>query len=240
MNITGADDRCGSGCWAAGGQRRRPSAALALVGVTLGLGGFFGLAPAPMVHAQGGAGAGAALALGAKVPASVANVKMKSVDGKTLSIAEAAGKAGTLVVFTCNHCPFAKGWEQRIAQLGNGYSKRGVGVVLVNANDPAAYDEDGYVEMQARARKLALEIPYVVDATSEVARAFGASVTPEAFLFDKSGKLVYHGAVDDNHKEPAKVQKRFLQDALEAVVSGKGPPTTESKSIGCGIKFRKT
>jgi hypothetical protein len=206
--------------------------------VALGLGGWLGLAWPPAVQAQGGPGA--ALALGAKVPASVANVKMKGVDGKALSIADATGKAGTLVVFTCNHCPFAKGWEQRIAELGNGYSKRGVGVVLVNANDPTAYEEDGYVEMQARARKLALEIPYVVDATSEVARAFGASVTPEAFLFDRSGKLVYHGAIDDNHKEPAKVQKRFLKDALDAVVSGKGPATSESKSIGCGIKFRKT
>jgi peroxiredoxin len=193
-----------------------------------------------VVQAQDGAGPGAALALGAKVPASAANVKMKSVDGRMLSIADATGKAGTLVVFTCNHCPFAKGWEQRIAELGNGYSKRGVGVVLVNANDPAAYVEDGYAEMQARARKLALEIPYVVDATSEVARAFGASVTPETFLFDKSGKLVYHGAVDDNHKEPAKVQKRFLEEALDAVVSGKSPATSQSKSIGCGIKFRKT
>lgn len=225
------------------GRAASPAASRAtLVGLLLLLPGAGVLVPLAVraAHADGASGAPGALRLGATVPASVAAVKMKNVDGKTLSIAEIAGKAGTLVVFTCNHCPFAKGWEQRIAGLGNGYAKRGVGVVLVNANDPTAYEEDGYGEMQARAKKLALEVPYVVDATSEVARAFGASVTPEAFLFDRRGKLVYHGAIDDNHKDPSKVEKRYLEEALEAVVSGKGPSTSESKSIGCGIKFRKT
>ena len=82
------------------------------------------------------------LAPGAKVPAAVAKTKMKNVDGKMLSIADVAGKSGTLVVFTCNHCPFAKAWEQRIVDLGNTYSSKGVGVILVNANDPSTHSED--------------------------------------------------------------------------------------------------
>jgi peroxiredoxin len=175
------------------------------------------------------------LALGAKVP--LATTKMKNVDGKMLSIADVAGKAGTLVIFTCNHCPFAKGWEQRIAELSNSYAKKGIGVILINANDPAKYSEDGWAEMQARAKSRGLQVPYVVDETSAVARAFGASVTPEAFLFDKTGKLAYHGTVDDNHQDASKVQKRFLTDALDAVVAGKPPALPETKSLGCGIKF---
>jgi hypothetical protein len=181
--------------------------------------------------------AGGALALGAKAP--MAATKMKSAaDGKLVSIADRAGKAGTLVVFTCNHCPFARAWEERIVALGNDYLKKGVGVILINANDPAKYPEDGLAETQSRVKSRGMQFPYVIDDTSAVARAFGASVTPEAFLFDKAGKLVYHGAIDDNHKEPAQVQKRYLRDALDAVVAGKAPAVPESKSIGCGIKFR--
>jgi hypothetical protein len=172
-------------------------------------------------------------------PAPLASQKMKSaLDGKSVSIADVAGKAGTLVIFTCNHCPFARGWERRIADLGNTYAKKGVGVILVNANDPAKYPEDGFAEMQARAKSLGLQVPYVVDETSSLARAFGASVTPEAFLFDKAGKLAYHGTIDDNHQDPAQVGKRYLKDALDAVVAGKLPAVAETKGIGCGIKFR--
>src|SRR6185436_2601497 len=155
------------------------------------------------------------LPIGSKVPAAVAKTKMKNVDGKMVSITDVTGKAGTLVIFTCNHCPFAKDWEQRIVELANTYSGKGVGVVLVNANDPTSHADDGFEEMQARAKSRGMKVPYVVDDTSGVAKAFGASVTPEAFLFDKSGKLAYHGAVDDNRNEPDKVKARYLKDALD-------------------------
>jgi peroxiredoxin len=177
-----------------------------------------------------------ALALGAPIPA--ATVKMKNVDGKLVSIRDVAGKKGTLVVFTCNHCPYAKAWEGRVAALANSFSKQGVGVILINANDPSAYAEDAFPEMQARARTLGLRVPYVVDETSNVARAFGASVTPEAFLFAADGKLAYHGTIDDNRAEPDKVSNHYLRDALAAVAAGHKPKTTETKSLGCSIKFR--
>jgi thiol-disulfide isomerase/thioredoxin len=178
------------------------------------------------------------IALGSSVPAAVAKTKMKNVDGKLVSIAEVTGKAGTLVIFTCNHCPFAKAWEQRIVELGNAYAAKGIGVVLVNANDPAMHLDDGYAEMQARAKSRGMKVPYVVDETSAVARAFGASVTPEAFLFDKAGKLAYHGTIDDNRQEADKVKARYLKDALDAVVAGKTPAVPETKGLGCSIKFR--
>lgn len=186
---------------------------------------------APLALAQG-------IALGDAAP--LADVMMKGVDGKEASIESVKGKNGTLVVFSCNACPWVKAWETRIVELGNSFAKKGVGVIVINPNDPAQVAEDGYDVMVARARERKMAFPYVVDATSDLARAFGATRTPEAFLFDKSGKLVYHGAIDDNAKEPKKVQARFLRDALDAVVAGKNVSVTETKALGCTIKFRKT
>ena len=174
-------------------------------------------------------------------PAPESTIKMKNaVDGKvkSVSIADVTGKNGTLVVFTCDHCPFARGWEGRIVELGNTYVKKGIGVILINANDPSEHEEDGFAGMQARAKSANMQIPYVIDETSNVARAFGATVTPEVFLFDRHGKLAYHGAVDDNRKEPEKVQNHYLKEALDAVVSGKPPALPETKSLGCSIKYR--
>ena len=179
---------------------------------------------------------GPVLSMGAAIPMS--DVKMKSVDGKELTLADVKKPAGTLVVFTCNHCPFAKMWETRIVELGNTYAAKGIGVVAVNANDPAVAADDSYDKMVERAKERGMQFPYVVDATSNVARAFGATRTPEAFLFDAEGKLVYPGAVDDNGQEPEKVSNTYLKNALDAVVGGKDVPVKETKSIGCGIKFR--
>ena len=175
------------------------------------------------------------LKVGDKLP--MADAKMQNVDGKEVSIAGVAGKNGTLVVFTCNHCPFAKAWEKRISELGAAAGKEGIGVIAINSNDPAAYAEDSYENMQKHAKDAGFTFPYVVDATSEVAVAFGASRTPEVFLFDKDGKLVYHGAVDDNREAP-QVTKTYLKDALTAVAAGKPVATSETKAVGCGIKFR--
>jgi peroxiredoxin len=179
------------------------------------------------------------LALGAKIP--VADAKLKSAtDGKEVTISKVSGDKGTLVLFTCNNCPYAKAWEERIVELGNTYSKKGVGVLLVNSNNPSISKSDTFELTQARAKERGITFPYAVDPESAVARAFGASKTPEAFLFDKGGQLVYHGTIDDNHEEPAKVSKRYLKDALEAVSTGKKPALPETKSMGCGIKFAKT
>jgi peroxiredoxin len=176
-----------------------------------------------------------ALEIGAPMP--MADVKMKNVDGKELSLEDVKGAKGTLVVFSCNHCPYAKAWEKRIVELGNTFPKKGVGVIVINPNDPETFPADDYESMQARAKERGMKFPYVVDATSDLARAFGATHTPEAFLFDKSGTLVYHGAVDDA-KEAEKVKERYLKNAMTAVASGKPVALAETKSIGCGIKFR--
>jgi peroxiredoxin len=208
-------------------KRNRSFVSIACLAVVLGF--------LAATHAQDVA---TSVALGAAAPA--ATVKMKGVDGRELSIADAKGEKGTLVIFTCNHCPWVKAWETRIAEIGNAWQAKGIGVIAINSNDPAAYPEDAFEEMQKRAKDRGMRYPYVVDATSEVARAFGASHTPEIFLFGKDGKLAYKGAVDDNAKEPEKVKEHFLADALEAVAAGKAPPMPETKALGCSIKYRKT
>lgn len=182
-------------------------------------------------------GSPSALKLGS--PAPLSDVRMKNIDGKELTLAGAAGKKGLLVVFTCNHCPWAKAWQDRIAALGNAAADSGVGVVAVNSNDPKSYPEDGFEDMQKRAKSVGFKFAYVVDGTSDVARAFGASHTPEAYLFDARGKLVYHGAVDDNAQEPAQVKSHWLKDAVTAVAAGKPVAVAESKAMGCGIKYRQ-
>lgn len=202
------------------------------------------VAAAVMITANPGGGVALAadpaaatpLAIGATMP--MADQAMKGVDGKEITLASVRGAKGTLVVFTCNACPWAKAWEDRIVALGNDYQKKGVGVVAVNSNDPAKVADDAYDPMKTRAREKGFTFPYVVDATSGVARAFGASRTPEAFLFDAKGALVYHGTIDDNAQEPDKVTERYLADALNAVVSGTAVAVKETKAMGCGIKFR--
>ncbi len=177
-----------------------------------------------------------ALELGDGIPS--ADVKMKNVDGTEITLAGIRGAKGTLVLFSCNHCPFVKGWEARIATLGNESRENGIGVVQVNSNDPQKAG-DTYESMQQRAKARGFKFPYVVDATSDVARAFGATRTPEAYLFDAAGKLVYHGTIDDNYKSEKDVKTTYLKDALDAVIAGEAVPVAQTKAVGCSIKFRK-
>ena len=176
------------------------------------------------------------LALGAKAP--MATTKMKTAGGKEVSIADVKGAKGTLVVFTCNACPWAKKWESRIVQLGNDAGKKGIGMIAINSNDPNVNAADGYDEMVVRSKERGMKFAYAYDATSGIARAFGATRTPEAFLFDASGKLVYHGTIDDNADDATAVKDPYLANAVNAVAGGKAVPVAETKALGCGIKFR--
>ncbi|MGD2062032.1 MAG: thioredoxin family protein [Nitrospirota bacterium] len=185
-----------------------------------------------------GAAHAGALQLGATIPST--DTKMENVDGRSLSIADVHGEKGTLVIFSCNHCPWVQAWQKRMVALGNEYSAKGIGVVLVNSNDPAAYPTDDLDTMKQVAAREGYRFPYVVDATSDVGRAFGATRTPEAFLFDGAGRLVYHGAIDDNAHEPERVTHRFLRDALDALLAGRPVDPADVPFIGCSIKLRST
>ncbi len=179
---------------------------------------------------------GETLAIGAMMPA--ADVKMTGTDGKATTLAGIKGKAGTLVIFSCNHCPFVKAWQDRMVQIANDAVKKDIGAVFVNANDPTVFTDDSLENMKTLAADKGYAFPYVMDDTSAVARAFGASHTPEAFLFDAAGKLVYHGTIDDSTYDATKAKKHYLSDAVNALVAGKPVAAPETKAVGCGIKFR--
>jgi hypothetical protein len=181
--------------------------------------------------------AAAALEIGDAMPKS--DAMLKNVDGRELALDGLAGAKGTLILFTCNACPWVKAWEERTVALGNEYAKKGIGVVAVNSNDPSVVKEDGFETMRTRARERGVTYPYVVDQGSRLARSFGAERTPEAFLFDADKKLVYHGTIDDNAQSPGDVKERYLRDALQSLVDGTKIAVAETKSLGCTIKLYK-
>ncbi len=165
------------------------------------------------------------------------DVRMESVDGAVVTIDQIKGEKGTLVIFTCNHCPFVKAWQKEMVAIGNQYQKKGFGVVFINSNDPNAAG-DTMEGMKELAESEGYEMPYVVDATSDVARHYGASKTPDVFLFNADGQLVYKGAVSEGGRSPAKGGEPYLKNALEALLSGTAVEPDITKAVGCSIKFR--
>jgi thiol-disulfide isomerase/thioredoxin len=163
---------------------------------------------------------------------------LKGVDGKTVSSDDFGGAEALAVVFWCNHCPYVRAWEDRVIELQREYADKGVQFVLINSNDARKYPGDSFEEMQKRAREKSYPFPYLVDETQEVARQYGAERTPEIFLYDGSRELRYHGAPDDNYEDPKAVTQRFLRDAIEAVLAGRAPATSETPARGCTVKWR--
>jgi len=144
-----------------------------------------------------------------------------------------------VVMFICNHCPYVQAVEDRILALQREYAPRGVQLVGICSNDPTDYPEDRPESLLRRWREKSYGFPYLVDETQEVARAFGAACTPDVYVFDRARRLAYHGRIDDNWKEPAKVTRRELAAALDALLAGKEPPREQAHAIGCSIKWRK-
>lgn len=165
-----------------------------------------------------------------------AEVKMKDVSGSTVSLAEARKKNGLLVIFSCNTCPYVKLSESRIREYSDLCLGSDIGCVLVNSNEAQRDDEDSFEEMVRYHKSQNLKCYYTVDAGSELADAFGAGRTPQCFLFNAEGKLVYKGAIDDNVKDPSAAKQHYLKDAINAVISNEEPKIRETKSIGCTIK----
>jgi hypothetical protein len=180
-----------------------------------------------------GAGPGTELALNAALP--MADAKMKDVSGKTVSLAESKTAKGLLVIFSCNTCPYVKLSEKRIKEYSDYCLSNGIGCVIINSNEAQRNEADSFDEMSKYYTAQALKCAYVVDEKSAVADAFGATRTPQCFLFGAKG-LVYKGAIDDNVKDAAAVKAPYLKDALTSVAKGETPKMQETKSIGCTIK----
>lgn len=178
--------------------------------------------------------AGGELALGDPGPA----FSLKGTDGAMHSLEETRGPKGTAIIFTCNECPFSKGYEDRLISIAKEFQPKGVGFIAINANDPKVQPGDGYEFMVKRAEEKSFPYPYVVDDTQAIALAYGAKVTPHVFLLDADGKLVYRGRVDDS-LDLLKVKKGDFRAALNALVTGKPIPVADTKAFGCGVKWSK-
>ena len=175
------------------------------------------------------------LEIGADLP--LADVKMADVSGKKVSLNDAMGENGLLVVFSCNTCPWVDAWEDRYVKVSKKYQKKGVGMIAVNPNEASRKKGDSMDDMKARAKKAKYDFYYTVDEESKLASAFGATRTPHIYLFNKKGTLVYRGAIDDNARRPRKVESAYLMDAIDAMIAGKQIKTTSTKALGCSIKF---
>jgi peroxiredoxin len=165
-------------------------------------------------------------------------LSLPGVDGATHSTADFADKDALAVIFSCNHCPYVKGWEDRMVEIQADYMEKGVQFLAISSNDPVKYPEDSFDQMKLRAEEKGFNFPYLYDETQEVAKAYGAERTPEVFLFDKGGSLRYHGAIDDNYENPSEVQSHYLRLALDAVLAGTDPVTSGTKPVGCTIKWK--
>lgn len=178
----------------------------------------------------------AELPIGADMPK--ADYEMKDITGKKVTLKDAKKKNGLLVMFSCNTCPYVIKNQQRTKDIGAYALKNNIGVVLVNSNEAQRESDDSFEAMKQYAKDQGYNWYYVVDEKSELADAFGANRTPENFLFNKEGKLVYHGAIDDNPDESG-VTRKHLAEAINEIVSGKDVTVPTSKSVGCTIKRLK-
>ncbi len=178
--------------------------------------------------------AGEELAIGEMGP----GFDLKGTDSKMHSLEDVAGEKGTAVIFTCNLCPFSKGYEDRLVELAKSYQAEGIGFVAINPNDPKIVPGDGFDQMVERAKEKNFPYPYLVDTTQEIAAAYGARVTPHIFLLDGEGKLAYRGRVDDSLKEK-EVTARDFEAAMSALVNGEQVPAAETKAFGCSVKWSK-
>ncbi len=175
------------------------------------------------------------LAIGSKAP--LVEYKMQSTFGEETNLNSIKKSKGTLVIFSCNTCPFVIAWEDRYPQLAELSNRTNVGMVLINSNEAKREGDDSLEEMKQHAKEKGYaSIAYLVDENSKLANAFGAKTTPHVFLFDQDWKLVYEGAIDDNHKNKEEVKSKYLESALTNLSNGEVIDPNDTQAIGCSIK----
>ena len=178
---------------------------------------------------------------GYQVGDEVKNFTLKNVNGKMVSLSDYKDKEGVIVIFTCNHCPYAKAYETRIMDLDKKYASKGFPVLAINSNDPEQEPEDSYVNMKIRSDNMHYTFPYLFDETQDVAHAFGANRTPHVFLLQNvkgTFKIAYIGAIDDDIDDGSAAQHKYVESAIESLKNGKQPDPNFTKAIGCTIKFK--
>lgn len=172
--------------------------------------------------------------LGSRLP----KFELLNVDGRRIGSEYLSGGKAGLVAFLCNHCPYVKGSEDMLISIVKRYQAEGLKTVVINSNDAEKYPEDSYEKMMEKAQAYTLPYPYLYDESQGVARSFDAACTPEFYLFDRDGVLVYHGTINDSPRDPSKVTKDYLSKAIEAVLEGRTPDPQFVHPLGCSIKWR--
>lgn len=176
---------------------------------------------------------------GYKVGDLAVDFSLKNIDGEMVSLSDFSNAKGFLVVFTCNSCPYANAYEQRIVDLDKKYKPTGVPVIAINPNNPEIRPEDSFENMKERSKEMSYTFPYLWDENQEVYPVYGAKRTPHCFLLEKtaSGNVVrYIGAIDDNYQDASEVEIRYVEDAIDAMLTGSDIPIETTKAIGCSIK----
>lgn len=179
---------------------------------------------------------------GYKVGDVAADFKLKNVDQKTVSLSDYAAAKGFIVVFTCNHCPYAKAYESRIIALDQKYASKGYPVIAINPNDPIVVPADNFEAMQVRAKEKGFTFPYLFDDGQKVYPQYGATKTPHVFLLNKeNGKNIvrYIGAIDDNYADANDVSNKYVEAAVDALLANQPIGQANTVAIGCSIKAQK-
>lgn len=165
--------------------------------------------------------------------------ELKNVDGKMVSLSDYKDAKGFLVIFTCNHCPYAVAYEDRIIALDAKYKSQGVPVIAINPNNPEVQPQDSFEKMKIRAKEKGFTFPYLLDDGQKIYPQYGASRTPHVFLLEKTDKgyiVKYIGAIDDNYQNADAVETKYVEDAVDAMLKGEKIPIETTKAIGCSIK----
>ena len=160
---------------------------------------------------------------------------LPAASGKTITVDPAASVA-TVVVWTCNHCPYAMAWHERLQQVARDYRSKGVEFIQINANDAEKYPDDSFESMQQRVQAGELETEYLWDEDQAFSKSWGAKVTPDVFVFDSNGVLSYRGAPDSNYEDESQ-NASYMRDALDDLVAGRPVRTPETKVRGCSVKW---
>ena len=176
-------------------------------------------------------------------PESIAvDFSLINTNGSLFSLSSLKRAKGAIVIFTCNHCPYSKAYEDRIIALNTKYKRKGYPVVAINSNDSLAYPEDSYSKMIIRAKEKGFTFPYLLDETQNIAKTYGANKTPHVFVLkkDKNNWVVkYIGAIDDNYENEKDVKIKYVEEAVNALLQNRAIETKTTKAIGCGIKWKK-
>lgn len=165
--------------------------------------------------------------------------ELKNVDGNMVSLADYQDAKGFIVTFTCNHCPFSKAYEERLIALDKKYKPKGFPVIAINPSDPEKDSSERFEKMQERAEEKGFSFPYLVDEGQKIYPQYGATNTPHMYVLKKTAagnEVAYIGAIDDNSRDASGVSKRYVEDAVDALLAGKTPEVTRTKAIGCTIK----